>query len=187
MKTILWYTSWTGHTELYADWLGKEIRKAPVHANNVDLSTLMVHDLIIYGGPVHSDKISGFERIRKVFPYLEKQRLVVFAVGTVPDSEENTSRLKAKNLAGLDQERIAFFYLRGGFDPERLSGLHKLSVNFFKFRLLRRDITSLTEGERSLLAAYSQATNYTDKEYLKPMLEHIKGLYAEQRAISPFR
>ncbi len=176
MKTLIWFISWTRHTELYAEWLGKEIKNTPYPANEIQLSDLSDYDIIIYGGPIHSEEIVGYKRLKKVIPYLDKQKFIVFGVGGVPESKENTEQVISKNFSKEEQERVKFFYLRGGFDPERLSGMHRLRVNLFKFKLGRKNKDHLTDGEIELLQAYEHPDNFTDKENLKPIVDYITAL-----------
>lgn len=176
MKILIWYTSWTKHTEIYAEWLGKELKRTPVKAKEIQLSDLSNYDLIIYGGPIHSEEIVGFKRMRKIIPYLDDQRFIVFGVGGVAESDHYNEQIISKNFTDEERERVNFFYLRGGFDPERLEGIHKLQVRYFKFRLNRKKRESLTEAEKNLLHAFEHPDNYVEKENLETLVNYVTAL-----------
>ncbi len=129
--------------------------------------------------------IVGFHRLKKIISHLERPKIIIFAVGAAPESDRNTKRIKAKNFNGIGQGKVTFFYLRGGFDLEKLPGRHRIALYIYKLWVMRKDLKTLTDGERSILAAYSLTTNYSEKGDLKPMVDYIKGLYKRnQRNIS---
>ena len=130
------YTSETGHTKEYAELLGKKtgLRVVP-------LCDAAVNDgsEIIYLGWLSAGKIKGAAKAGKKYTVR-----ALCAVGMAPFSEEMESRLRGKNLK---DNKTAFFYLQGGFDLQKLSGINK-----FIMSLLTKSIRQRLNAKESLSA-----------------------------------
>ncbi len=59
------------------------------------------------------------------------------------------------------QEEIKFFYLRGGFDYNKLDFANKILMNLLKIKL--RFKKNKTSDEKEMIAAYSKSIDFTKK------------------------
>lgn len=174
MKTIIAYRSKTGYTKKYAEWLSEELHCDCI--KNPSLSELLPYDTIIYGGGLYIGKINGIGLITKNFNQLKNKQLIVFAVGMGPGRDEELKTLWKNNLPVKEMsDAIQTFYLRGGFDYQKLSLINKFLMYGLKKMHLER-IKNPTEDDKGMLAMYDVPQDFTDKKSLDKLLTHLSAL-----------
>ena len=186
MKTIVIYTSTTGFTKKYAEWIAEDLGADLVEARRLRLGLrlglrpekLQDYDTIIYGGSLHAVGIRGIKALKKNFARLEGKRVIVFATGATPSRADVPAEVINANFSPEERERIRFFYLRGGFDYSKLGLVDKLLMNLLKLKLARKK--EKTPDERGMLAAYSKPVDFAKRD-------HIKGLvaFASSQEVKP--
>lgn len=72
------------------------------------------------------------------------------------------------------QKNLHTFYMRGGFDYQRLSFGHKLMMNALKLMLKKKKNRSAEE--EALLQSYDTPQNYCDRKNIAPLLAYVKSL-----------
>lgn len=118
IKAIV-YTSETGHTQRYAQMLGKSTW-LPVYSLEEASTSLELGTEIFYLGWVMIGKVTGLAKAAKRY-----QVRGAAACGAYAPSAALTAQLRANT--GMD---IPFFYLQGGVDYEKLHGLKLRMVRF---------------------------------------------------------
>ncbi len=148
MKAIIIYKSVTGHTKEYAEMLSSSLGCEAIPLNQMSKANVEDYDTLIYGGCVHASKIVGLRSFTKQLSKKANQQVIVYAVGANGNSEENTAALISKNMAA-NNISYPFFYLQGGFDPDKL--------NFALRHMLRGVAKSLKKKQASDPDALSQS------------------------------
>jgi len=77
------------------------------------------YNTIIYGGSLHAVGIIGINFITRNFDKLKNKKLVVFATGASPSSEEVIKEIITNNIPEDQQKYIKFFYLGLLAQPEK--------------------------------------------------------------------
>lgn len=171
MKTVIAYRSKTGYTKKYAEWLAEELHCGCIE--NPSLSALLAYDTIIYGGGIYIGKINGIGLITKNFEQLKDKRLIVFAVGISPGRDDELKTLWKNNLPSNEMlETIPTFYLRGGFNYQKLNLKNKFLMYGLKKMHLEK-IKNPTEDDKGMLAMYDVPQDFTDQQMLEPMLQFL--------------
>lgn len=170
-KTIVIYRSSTGFTKNYATWLSEELKCDLLQGKNIQVSDLLNYDTIIYGGGLYASGLSGIKLITKNFEQLKEKKLIVFAVGASPVREETTEEIRKANIPADMNSKIKFFYLRGGFDYTRLNPFMKLLMSLKKLQVKSQQNTN--PDAKGFLASYERPMDFTNKKYIKPILESI--------------
>ena len=116
------YTSNSGFTKEYAKMLSKRL-SISAYSLKESQKILCKNDEIIYMGWIMANIIKGYKKANKKYNIK-----VLCAVGMKEFSEEVISQIKTANGIGRD-----LFYLQGGFDMNRLSGVYK----FFMMGMLK--------------------------------------------------
>lgn len=181
MKTIVIYTSTTGFTKKYAEWIAQDLGADLVEARSLRLGlrpglrpeTLQNYDTIIYGGSLHAVGIRGVKALKKNFARLEGKRVIVFATGATPTRSAVPEEVISANFSPEERERIHFFYLRGGFDYSKLGLVDKFLMNLLKLKLARKK--ERTPDEMGMLAAYSRPVDFTKRERIKDLVACAEG------------
>ena len=108
------YTSNSGFTKEYAKRLSKRL-SVPVYSLKESKKNLDKNDEIIYMGWIMANIIKGYKKAKKDYNIK-----ILCAVGMKECSKEIINQIKTANSILGD-----LFYLQGGFDMKRISGVYK--------------------------------------------------------------
>ncbi len=174
MKTLVCYTSISGFTRRYAQWITEALDADLLPLRSVRPEMLDRYELIIYGGSLHAVGINGIRFIRKQLPRLKDRHIVIFAVGASPAKEGIVEEILQENFTTDEQEKISLFYLRGGFDYSRLNLSNKILMTLLKLKImLKRQRNS---DERGMLAAYAEPADFTSRDAIQELLQSVQSL-----------
>lgn len=171
MKSIVIYKSKTGFTKKYAQWIAEELSADLLEASMVIADKLAAYDTVIYGGGLYAVGINGVKLITKNLDKLQDKKVVIFATGASPSCAEAIHDVMSKNFTPDEQQTIHFFYLRGGFDYNKLKTFEKILMNLLKWNLKRKK--QLTPDEKGMLAAYEQPVDFTRKRNIDEIIAYV--------------
>lgn len=180
MKTIVIYTSTTGFTKKYAEWiaanLGAELAEACslAKANGLRAGALASYDVVIYGGSLHAVGIRGLAKFKPSLAGLAGKKVIIFAVGATPDRKDVPEEVLAANFSPEERGRIRFFYLRGGFDYAKLGPVDKLLMTLLKLKLKSKGKDERSPDERGMLASYAKPVDFTRRAYVDELVAYAK-------------
>lgn len=115
-QTLVLYKSLSGFTKKYAQWIAEELHADLYDAEVFDPTKFASYQVIVFGGSLHAVGINGVAIIKNNLHQLADKKVIVFAVGASPPRENVLEEVKNKNFTFEQQQKIRFFYLRGGFD-----------------------------------------------------------------------
>jgi hypothetical protein len=157
MKAIV-YQSNTGHTLAYAKLLSEEV-KLPYYTIKEAKEKISEQDEIIFLGWICASKIQGLKKVKKY------QLKCIGAVGSYPNEKEYIESLKKAN--GVTDN---LFYLRGGIDLQKLTGIKKKLLQWVG-KMMKKD-NSIKNQE--MIQLFTQGVNYVEKENLEEMITFLK-------------
>ncbi len=171
---LLVYRTRTGFTKKYVDWITEEIACWTVpfeQINNVDINN---YHIIIYGAGMHAGSIQGLKEFKKKVSSLRGKRVVVFATGAAPNTEEIISKIKTDNFSENELNNNHFFYFQSGMNYEQMRMSDKTIMKIYsKVLELKNDKTETEEGtSKAILNSY----DHSSREYIKPMVNSLKKL-----------
>lgn len=155
----------------YAEWIATELAADLFEAANISVDKLTAYDNIIYGGGLYIAGINGVKLITKNLDRLSGKKIAVFATGATPEREETIDEVKNKNFTPEQQKQIRFFYLRGGFDFQKLQPADKVLMTLLRWKLRRRKTP--TADERGMLAAYARPVDFTSKKNIHALISYF--------------
>lgn len=174
MKNIVVYKSKTGYTKTYAQWIGQTLNCQIMtlkESRKIDLSS---YDNVIYGGSLYASGVLG---LKEVIKRSDCASIIVFAVGATPNIEGLEEALTQKNSdKGKD---FKLFYLRGGFDFNKLNSLDRFLMKLMKKSIERKNDKDLTPDERGMLAAFTRPVDFTNKDKIQPLIDYIHSKMKE--------
>jgi menaquinone-dependent protoporphyrinogen IX oxidase len=174
MRTLVIYRSLSGFTKRYAEWISQELDADIYDVREFNAALFPNYELVVFGGSLHAVGINGIKKIKQNLPLLADKKIIIFAVGASPPRENALEEIKNKNFTAAQQQNIAFYYLRGGFNYSKLDRLNKVIMALFKVRIaLKKNRTS---DEIGMLAAYSKPIDCTKKENITEIVEYAKSL-----------
>lgn len=176
MKIAIVYASKSGFTKHYAEWLAKDLSVPLFELKKTAPEQLQMYDLIIYGGGLYAAGINGLKRFKKWLPELKHPQLVVFATGATPDREDVVPLLLRHNFTQEEQPHVKIFYLRGGFNYEKLTPVDKFLMTAMKWKIKIKRPDQRSLDEKGMLASYTHPADFTKRTAIDPLLAYIKSM-----------
>ncbi len=173
-KTIVVYRSEYGYTKRYAEMIAEELHCEIQEGSNITIDDLKKYDTIIWGGGLYAGGLNGIELLRDSFESLQGKNIVVWATGFSPGRSSEMQKVWRHNFTDSMLAQIHTFYLRGGFDYQRLSVGHKIMMNGLKLKI--KMTKNPGEDERRLLKAYRIPEDHCDKNNLSGLVEYVRSL-----------
>lgn len=173
MKTIVIYKSKTGFAKNYAQWIAKSLSADIFDASKVTAEKLISYDTIIYVGGLYIVGINGIKLIKENLNKLKGKKLVVIATGASPSRTDTIEAVKNGNFTAEELEHIKVFYLRGGFNYEKLFLIDKILMNLLKLKLKSKK--DKAPDEKGMLSAYANPMDFTREENIREVIEYVNG------------
>ena len=98
----------------------------------------------------------------------------MFAVGASPYDEEAMDALKAHNFKE-DIANIPCFYCRGAWNENAMTFKDKMLCNMLKAAVSKKESSTYEPWEAALMEAIGSNVDWTNKEYLSPILEYVRA------------
>lgn len=162
MSTIVVYQSKTGFTKQYAEWIAKSLSCEAKPIKQMKKEELSDYDLVIFGGWIMGNHISGLEKMRKMKP----KQLVVFATGATNPGPEIEQTVREANQLGEQP----FFYMQGGFRYERLSAFKKMMLQMVKKMIAKQE--EKTEQTLFMERVIGTSFDQSDKKYTEGLIAY---------------
>ncbi len=173
MKAVVVYKSKSGFVRNYAEWISEALSADIFDASEVTVDRLAAYDTIVYGGGLYVSGINGVKIITKNLDKLKGKKLVVFASGASPFREEDMKNVIKSNFTEEQLKLIRFFYMRGGFNYDRLTPVDKVLMLLKKW--LMRGKKKQTADERGMLTAYDKPLDFTKRENISELVAYVNG------------
>lgn len=176
MKTLIVYTSQTGFTQKYAEWLGERMQGDVLNlkeAQKKDAAFFGGYQAIVYGGWAMAGKVTKSNWFLDKAVGWKDKRLAMFCVGGAPAESRNVEAALKSMLTDEQRKYIKAFYCPGGFNYERMSGVSKVAMKMFIASLKKKK--DATDEERQMADLISTSYDISDKKYIEPIAEYLEG------------
>lgn len=172
-KGIIIYKSKYGTTKKYAEWLAKEIQYDIVEITKTNIKQVSHYPNIILCGAIYASGISGLSFLKKYFNFLKDKNIAIFCVGASPYDEKMFNEIKSHNLKDL-LENIPVFYGRGAWDENKMKFMDRTLCKMLQKVVSKKDPSTYEQWETALVEAVGKTCDWTDKEYLQPLINMVK-------------
>lgn len=149
---IVLYTSRTGYTKRYAEYLAEELDYAIKPLHKANLFSVSCYPTIVYGGGLHHNNIDGIKGITEGFDYLGEQNLILFSVGLASVNDELVKQIKAKNFPEFMTGTFFYHALPGGLARKDTQSGGAMAEKVAAYREKREQGKKLTRGDKIALA-----------------------------------
>ena len=174
MRTIIVYTSQTGVTKKYAEWLAEKLSAEVMtfkDAHKKDDKYFDSYDAIIYGGWVAVEKIHKADWFTSRIAKWQGKKLAMFCVGASPAKYSGVSNLLNKSLTDEQKKFAKVFYCEGGLDYDKMPLSSKMLMKTFAAMLNGKK--DKTPDEIAMAEHVSKSGDYTDKKFIEPIAAYI--------------
>ena len=176
MKTLIIYTSQTGFTKKYAEWLAGRTGGDVIElkeAKKKEDAFYGGYEAIVYGGWAMAGKLVKFDWFLGKSVNWKDKKLAAFCVGGGPRENPDVDTFLASALNDEQKKYIKLFYCLGGINYDKMSGPSKLLMKMFISSIKKNKNAS--EKERQMAETVSHSYDYSDIKYLDPVMEYLEG------------
>ena len=166
------YQSKYGATRKYADWLKEETGFDCIETKKATIACVRKYDQVILGGGVYASGISGLQFLKKHVGSLSGKKLAVFAVGASPYDEKALAQMQELHFQDT-LKGIPLFYCRGAWDEGKMTFGDRTLCKMLQKAVSKQNPAAYEPWQKALLCAVGQTCDWTDREYLKPLLQYL--------------
>lgn len=175
MKTLIIYTSQTGFTKKYAEWLGERLSATVItlkEANKEKEIFFEDFDSIVYGGWVMAGKTFKSEWFLEKVSMWKEKRLAMFMVGAMPAESPEVSKLLENAFNDEQKKYIKAFFCQGGLDYSKMRFPYKQMMKGFASMTSKK---AVTDDEKKMAEMISANYDNSDKRFIEPIAAYIEG------------
>ena len=175
MKALIIYTSQTGFTKKYAQWLSDRLKADIYELKDVQKKEDAFFDeyqAIVYGGWAMAGKTVKINWFFEKAKAWNKKRLAVFCVGGSPNDNPDVEKMLENMITDEQKKYIKAFYCQGGFDYEKMNTASRLAMKMFVSALKKKK--DPTEDEKIMVKMISDSYDISDIKYIEPIAEYIE-------------
>jgi len=172
MKKLVIYTSQTGFTKQYAQWLAKEVGADVEDLENVRKKPMTYFDQfdqIVYGGWVSCGKVAKADQFFKMAKQWKDKKMALFLVGATPGDSPYVDKELSNAVPQDQKDHIKAFYLPGGIRYEKLNFTGRMIMKAYAGSLKK----SKNEETKKMGEIVSESFDISDRENLKPLIEYL--------------
>ncbi|MBO4630190.1 MAG: hypothetical protein J5687_09605 [Treponema sp.] len=172
MKTLIIYTSQTGFTKRYAEWIAEKSHADIFNLKDVQKKKMPFfeeYNAIIYAGWCMASKVVKLDWFLEKVTNLKEKKLAVVAVGASPNEAPEVD-VAMNNLLTTEQKQfIKVFYCQGGINYDKMKLLSKFALKMFANVLKNsKDAKQREQGE---LIGHSY--DISDVKFIEPIVDFL--------------
>ena len=174
MKTLIIYTSQTGFTKKYAEWLASKMGGDLLElkeAQKKDDAFFRDYEAIVYGGWVMAASVVKVKWFLGKAASWKDKKLAIYCVGGSPNDNPDVEVMLNKLLDQEQREYIKAFYCQGGFNYERMNAPSRLAMKMFVSALKKKK--DPTEEEKIMTEMVATSYDISDEKYLEPIVDYL--------------
>ena len=175
MKTVVVYTSQTGFTKKYAEWISEKANADILElkeAQKKEASFFDAYDTVIYAGWCMAGKVVGSNWFFNKAVSLKGKKLAIVLVGASPNENPEVAVAISKILTKEQSQYIKAFYCQGGLDYNKMKSFSKFMLKMFAKSLASKK--DATEDDRKKAEMISHSYDIADKKYIEPILAELR-------------
>ncbi|MBR5091620.1 MAG: flavodoxin domain-containing protein [Ruminiclostridium sp.] len=172
MSGIVLYQSKYGTAKKYAGWIAEATGFELSEIKKADIKKVETYDTVVLGGGIYASGVAGLSFLKKNIGKLSGKKLAVFCCGASPYEENAVKQVREFNMKDALAD-IPFFYFRGAWDMPAMSFKDKTLVNMLRKAVSKKDPAKYEIWEKALMEAGEDICDWTDKEYIKPLVEYV--------------
>ncbi len=172
MKTIVVYTSQTGFTKRYAEWIAQK-SQADIFdlkdAQKKEASFLDSYDAVIYAGWCMAGQVVKSKWFLDKAAGLKGKKLALVAVGASPNENPDLDLALSKLLTEEQKQYIKVFYCQGGINYDKMKLPSKLAMKMFAKSLKKsKDPKQREQGEY-----IDHSYDVSDIKFIEPIIAFL--------------
>ena len=176
MKTLVIYTSQTGFTKRYAEWISEELDADIYELKDVKKKTndfFETYEAIIYAGWCMAGMVVKVKWFFERAAYWKNKKLSIVAVGASPNDNPEVDEFLNNLLTDEQRPFIKAFYCQGGINYDKMKFSSRTAMKMFANSLKKNKNSS--EDDRKKGEMISRSYDISDKRFIDPVVDYIRG------------
>ena len=176
MKTLIIYTSQTGFTKRYAEWLAERTSGDILdikEAQKKSADYFENYDAICYGGWAMAGNIVKGKWFLEKAANWQNKRLAMFCVGGSPNDNPDVDVFLENALTDEQKKYMKIFYCQGGFNYEKMKAPSRIAMKMFVSSLRKKK--DATEEEKVMFEKMASSYDISDVKYIEPIAAYLEG------------
>ena len=176
MKTLVIYTSQTGFTKRYAEWISEELNADIYELKDVKKKTndfFEPYEAIIYAGCCMAGMVVKVKWFFERAAYWNNKMLSVVAVGASPNDNPEVDEFLKSLLTDEQRALIKAFYCQGGINYDKMKFTSRTAMKMFANSLKKNKNSS--EDDKKKGEKISKSYDITDKRFIDPVVNFVRG------------
>ncbi|NCC80193.1 MAG: flavodoxin [Clostridia bacterium] len=174
MKAVVVYSSKTGFTKKYAEWIAEDLSLEAYDLEESDnlKEVLSGVDTLIFGGGLYAIGINGLKKLLNENQTKSISNIFVFCTGLSLRSVEVQREIFKNNLKDVEKNNVRLYYYRGGFDFQKLSLIDQLLMRMLKLKIQwKKKKGPLSSDEKGMLAVFHRKVDFTDRNLIRELVD----------------
>lgn len=172
MKTLIIYTSQTGFTKKYTDWIAEKAKADVLELKDAQKKNdafFKEYDAVIYASWCMAGKVVKANWFFDKAQNLKDKKLAVVAVGASPNDNPEVDVAMNNLLSDEQRQYIKSFYCQGGLDYDKMKFFSRFALKLFVKALKK----SKDEKQREMGTYIDHSYDATDIKYIDPIIDFL--------------
>lgn len=173
MKAVVTYTSQTGFTKQYAQWIAEAAGADCLDLAEAKKRSLDAYDAIVFGSWACAGSISKLGWFRKRLDSWAGKKLIMFCVGASPADSLEVKKALESCLTPAEREKVHVFYCPGGLRYDRMRPASRAAMRLFARAIQGK--RNKTPEEEEMARAISSSYDLSDRRHIEPILACLRS------------
>ena len=176
MKTLVIYTSQTGFTKRYAEWISEELDADIYELKDVKKKTndfFETYEAIIYAGWCMAGMVVKVKWFFEKSACWNNKKLSIVAVGASPNDNPEVDEFLNNLLTDEQRPFIKAFYCQGGINYDKMNFTSRTAMKMFANSLKKNKNSSLDDKKKGEMI--SRSYDISDKRFIDQVVDYIRG------------
>ncbi len=176
MKKLIIYTSQTGFTKRYAEWIAESVGADLIdlkEAKKKNDAFFASYEAIVYGGWAMAGNLVKVKWFLEKAVSWKNKRLAIFCVGGSPNDNPDVAGWLHQVLTDEQRTYIKAFYCQGGFAYEKMRTASRLAMKMFVGALKKKK--DATDAEKEMVNRISASYDISDISYIEPIVAYLQS------------
>ncbi|MDD6037737.1 MAG: flavodoxin domain-containing protein [bacterium] len=174
MKSLIIYSSQTGFTKRYAEWLNEHLKGDLLtvkEAQKKDDGYFNQYDCLVYGGFSLAGKINKADWFTAKMNQWKGKKLALFCVGASCVDQPEVAQAMDAALTDEQKKYAKAFYCPGGINYSKLPLPSRLVLKGLSSMLKKK--ADATPSERDMAEKLTTTFDISDPAYILPIVEYL--------------
>lgn len=174
MNALIIYTSQTGFTKKYAEWISARIGADLMTIQEAKKAKMVFYekyDAIVYGGWTMAGSVVNSKWFLQKAINWKNKKLAIFCVGASPEANPDIEDNLRKLLTDEQREYIMAFYCQGGLDYSKMKAPSKFAMKALVTSISKKK--DATPKDKAMLEMISHSYDISDEKYIEPIVQYI--------------